>query len=75
MTAVDRLVERGESLDSLSARTNELDMSSTRFQRGSRALSARLWWNLIKQNIAMIGLVIFALYLFFAMFCGVDLSC
>ena len=72
---IDRILDRGEQLDVLIDRSNNLNERSFNFQRRARQLRIRL----CKQNIirGCIGclIILFILYLIIGSACGFDFAC
>mmetsp|Transcript_25479 Transcript_25479/g.59679 ORF Transcript_25479/g.59679 Transcript_25479/m.59679 type:complete len:226 (-) Transcript_25479:1331-2008(-) len=61
---IERVLERGEKIELLVDRTNELNQQAFRFESSSRQLRRHMYWRQIKCRI-MIGIVI-AITLYFA---------
>jgi vesicle-associated membrane protein 4 len=51
LTTVDKLAERGDRLDVLSARAEELNMSSGHFHGSARTIQRRMKWRSYKMTI------------------------
>ncbi|KAI9893798.1 MAG: hypothetical protein M1814_006015 [Vezdaea aestivalis] len=67
---IERVLERGERIDLLVDKTDRLGGSAQDFRVRSRGLRRRMWWKNVKL-MALLGLVIiFLLYLFIGMGCG-----
>jgi vesicle-associated membrane protein 7 len=55
---VDRVVERGEKLEALLERTEELEAAAAGFQRSATALRRRTWWQARKPLLALLVLLL-----------------
>jgi len=51
---VQRIIDRGETLESLDTRANALTMNADEFQRTSRTLRKKMWWKNTKMIIIMV---------------------
>jgi len=51
---VQRIIDRGETLESLDQRANALTMNADEFQRTSRTLRKKMWWKNTKMIIIMV---------------------
>ncbi|KAJ5194556.1 uncharacterized protein N7498_007994 [Penicillium cinerascens] len=67
---IERVLERGERIDLLVDKTDRLGGSAHDFRIRSRGLRRRMWWKNIKLMVLLGVVVIFLLYLFIGMGCG-----
>ncbi|KAI9018966.1 vesicle-associated membrane protein 1 [Hyaloraphidium curvatum] len=54
---VNKVVQRGEALESLQTKTDDLQQSSLQFKRGANAVRKEMWWRDMKLKI-ILGVVI-----------------
>ncbi|KAJ5690840.1 synaptobrevin-domain-containing protein [Penicillium macrosclerotiorum] len=67
---IERVLERGERIDLLVDKTDRLGGSAHDFRIRSRGLRRRMWWKNIKLMVLLGVVVVFLLYLFIGMGCG-----
>ena len=67
---IDRVLERGERIDLLVDKTDRLGQGAHDFRVRSRGLRRRMWWKNAKLMVLLGVVVIFLLYLFIGMGCG-----
>ncbi|GJP84658.1 hypothetical protein CLOP_g14704 [Closterium sp. NIES-67] len=67
---IDMVLDRGNRIELLVDKTATLQDNTFRFKKQARALKRALWWKNTKLMIAMSGVILIALYLFVALFCG-----
>lgn len=67
---IERVLERGERIDLLVDKTDRLGGSAHDFRIRSRGLRRRMWWKNTKLIILLVFVVIFLIYLFVGMGCG-----
>lgn len=67
---IERVLERGERIDLLVDKTDRLGGSAHEFRMRSRGLRRRMWWKNIKLMALLVVVVIFLIYLFVGMGCG-----
>lgn len=58
---VARMVDRGDRLDDLQMRSEQLDAASTDFRSGSQRLRKRMWWQNTKGRLAIGGGIVGAI--------------
>ena len=61
LSACNKLVDRGESLDHLQDKAVDLNMSAHTFQRNSRSLRNKMWWKEKKMMLISILIIIIIL--------------
>ena len=71
---INKVLERGDRIDTLVDRTRDLTVTSGSFKRKSRTLRKNLCWANMKMKLLVIVLVLAFLYLVSASFCGVALD-
>lgn len=59
---IERLMERGENLDSLHSKTDNLQAGAMEFRKGAVQVKKRMWWQNAKMNL-VIAVVVSALVL------------
>ncbi|PWW80001.1 synaptobrevin-domain-containing protein [Tuber magnatum] len=67
---IERVLERGERIDLLVDKTAGLQTGAMEFRVRSRGLRRRMWWKNTKLMILLVFVVIFLVYLFVGMGCG-----
>ncbi|KAI9373370.1 synaptobrevin-domain-containing protein [Aspergillus egyptiacus] len=67
---IERVLERGERIDLLVDKTDRLGGSARDFRMRSRGLRRRMWWKNAKLMVMLGVVMIFLLYLFVGMGCG-----
>ncbi|EFQ97079.1 vesicle-associated membrane protein 714 [Nannizzia gypsea CBS 118893] len=67
---IERVLERGERIDTLIDKTDRLGSSARDFRVRSRDLRRRMWWKNTKVMVLLIVVVLFLIYLFVGMGCG-----
>ena len=58
---VNKVAERGEHLDSLQNKTDDLAMSAQTFRRGANQVRKKMWWKDMKMRMCLIGGIIILL--------------
>ena len=67
---IESLLERGERIDLLVDKTDQLGGSAREFRVRSRGLRRKMWWKNVKLMALLILVVIFLIYLFVGFGCG-----
>ncbi|CEL05694.1 Putative Synaptobrevin/VAMP-like protein [Aspergillus calidoustus] len=67
---IERVLERGERIDLLVDKTDRLGGSAHDFRMRSRGLRRRMWWKNVKLMTLLAVVVVFLVYLFVGMGCG-----
>jgi vesicle-associated membrane protein 7 len=67
---IERVLERGEGIDLLVDKTDRLGGSAREFRMRSQNLRRRMWWKNVKVMVLLGVVVIFLIYLFVGMGCG-----
>ncbi|ODV88680.1 hypothetical protein CANCADRAFT_127526 [Tortispora caseinolytica NRRL Y-17796] len=55
---INRVAERGERLDSLQDKTDNLAVSAQGFRRGANKVRKQMWWKDMKMRMCLIGGII-----------------
>jgi len=71
---IEKVMERGEAIESLVKRTDHLNFSSENFKKSSKKLHRSMFWANFKLKLITGIAVLFVLYIFVATLCGVDFS-
>ncbi|KAJ1505186.1 hypothetical protein HMI56_001256 [Coelomomyces lativittatus] len=61
-TNIDKVMERGERLDTLQTKTESLNNSAGQFRRGATQVSRKLWWQNMRLKV-IIALIVIAILL------------
>lgn len=56
-TNIDKVVQRGEKLDSLQNKTDELQQGALSFKKTSNQVASAMWWKNAKLTIIIAGIV------------------
>ena len=67
---IERVLERGERIDLLVDKTDRLGEGARDFRVRSRGLRRRMWWKNVKLMVLVGVVIIFLVYLFVGMACG-----
>ena len=67
---IERVLERGERIDLLVDKTDRLGVGARDFRVRSRGLKRRMWWKNVKLMVLLGVVVVFLLYLFVGIGCG-----
>ncbi|OJD25035.1 hypothetical protein ACJ73_03594 [Blastomyces percursus] len=67
---IERVLERGERIDLLVDKTDRLGGSARDFRVRSRGLRRQMWWKNVKVVALLVVVVVFLVYLFVGMGCG-----
>jgi vesicle-associated membrane protein 7 len=67
---IDSIVERGEKLDLLVDKTENLSSNAVTFKTTSTRLARAMWWKNIKMTVAVVVVVIVVIYFIVSMSCG-----
>jgi vesicle-associated membrane protein 7 len=67
---IERVLERGERIDLLVDKTDRLGGSARDFRVRSRGLRRQMWWKNVRIMVLLTVVVIFLLYLFVGLGCG-----
>ena len=71
---IEKVLQRGEQIDDIVDRTDDLAMSAATFETSSRTLRRKMWWNSTKGQIMIVGGIIAFLIVVYLVFCG-GISC
>jgi vesicle-associated membrane protein 4 len=55
---INKVAERGERLDSLQDKTDNLAVSAQGFRRGANRVRKQMWWKDMKMRMCLIGGII-----------------
>jgi vesicle-associated membrane protein 7 len=70
MRNIDKVLNRGEKIDSLVDKTDRMRDTATRFNKSAKSLANQMWWNQVKMWAMIAGCAAFVVYLIGAMACG-----
>jgi len=71
---IDRVLERGEKIELLVERTEELDAHALKFKRSATSLHRGMWVRNVKVTVMVAFAVLVLIYAASAYFCGFDFS-
>ncbi|KAI8473369.1 MAG: synaptobrevin-domain-containing protein [Monoraphidium minutum] len=66
---IEKVLARGEKLDLLVDKTDNLMFEADRFVKSGRALRRKMWWNNCKMKVVMAGVVVMVLFIIMLLFC------
>ncbi|KAL4063810.1 synaptobrevin-domain-containing protein [Scleroderma citrinum] len=72
---VEQILSRGERIELLVDKTDNMAHQATAFRRGARAARRQMWWKNSKVLALTVVVVLLLLYLIIAQFCGAALRC
>lgn len=67
---IERVLERGERIDLLVDKTDQMNQTAFAFRKRSTALKRQMWWKNIKVMALLGFVVVFLVYLFVGFGCG-----
>eukprot|EP00635_Sarcinochrysidales_sp_CCMP3193_P015881 CAMPEP_0118919014 /NCGR_PEP_ID=MMETSP1166-20130328/18301_1 /TAXON_ID=1104430 /ORGANISM="Chrysoreinhardia sp, Strain CCMP3193" /LENGTH=83 /DNA_ID=CAMNT_0006859475 /DNA_START=27 /DNA_END=278 /DNA_ORIENTATION=+ len=67
---IEMVLERGEKLELLVDKSEQLQLDSFRFQKSSKKLRQAMFWKKVKIYLLVILVVLIILYVFLAVICG-----
>jgi len=67
---IERVLERGERIELLVDRTENLNQQAFNFKKQSTHLKRSMWWQNTKLTVAIVIVVIIIIYFIIAAFCG-----
>jgi len=73
--SIERVLERGERLELLVQKTENMSESAFVFKRGATQLKRTMWWKNAKTTSLVVALVIGLFYLLAAIICSPTLHC
>lgn len=70
MQNIDKVLDRGERVELLVEKTDELSRSAQKFQYSSRNLKNAMWCRNVKMWLLIIGIVLVVIYFIVSFICG-----
>ncbi|ORZ29660.1 synaptobrevin, partial [Catenaria anguillulae PL171] len=58
---IEKVMERGEKMETLAAKTEDLQQTSAQFKKGASKVRKAMWWKNVKLQIAIAAVVIIIL--------------
>jgi len=55
---IERVMERGEKLDDLVEKTNDLEQNAVQFRQTSRKVKKKMWWKNTKMTLILVAVVV-----------------
>jgi len=68
---IEKIMERGDRIEILVAKTSELSHESTQFKAKAASMKRRFWWKNVRLALIITGLVLFVVFLIVWFACGV----
>jgi vesicle-associated membrane protein 7 len=72
---VEQILSRGERIELLVDKTDNMATQATAFRRGARTVRRQMWWRNSKILALSVLVALFLLYIIVAQFCGAALQC
>ena len=72
---VEQILSRGERIELLVDKTDNMAHQATAFRRGARTARRQMWWKNTKTVALTAVVVLLLLYIIIAQFCGAALQC
>merc|ERR1719357_559627 len=73
-TNIDKVLDRGEKIELLVDKSDNLNAHANQFKRRAKTLKNRLWWQNVKMMIIVFLVVVMVIYIIAAMACGFALD-
>jgi vesicle-associated membrane protein 7 len=67
---IDKMLERGERIELLVDKTENLQSNAFRFKKQSTALKRAMWWKNLKLTLVIVFVVLVVIYFIVALICG-----
>jgi vesicle-associated membrane protein 7 len=71
---IEKVLARGEKIELLVDKTEQLNQSAKRFQRASKSLKTAMWWKNVKMWGLIAVIVIIIIWLIASFICGFNFS-
>lgn len=71
---IEKVLARGEKIELLVDKTEQLNQSAKRFQRASKSLKTAMWWKNVKMWGLIAVIVIIIIWLIASLICGFNFS-
>lgn len=72
---VEQILSRGERIELLIDKTDNMATQATAFRRGARTVRRQMWWKNSKILALSVLVALLLLYIVVAQFCGASLRC
>merc|ERR1711920_19815 len=73
-TNIDKVLERGEKIELLVDKSDNLNAHANQFKSRAKTLKNRLWWQNVRMMLIVFLVVVFVIYIIAAMACGFALD-
>eukprot|EP01083_Nonionella_stella_P071942 193624_1 len=74
VTNIELATQRGEKLENLDDRANELQQNANLFNKSAKQARRRFWFRDLKASLLLIVLIIIGIWLLLSLICGFDFS-
>eukprot|EP00656_Telonema_subtile_P019032 TRINITY_DN20341_c0_g1_i2.p2 TRINITY_DN20341_c0_g1~~TRINITY_DN20341_c0_g1_i2.p2 ORF type:complete len:256 (-),score=81.52 TRINITY_DN20341_c0_g1_i2:50-817(-) len=71
---IEKVIDRGEKMDSLLDKSEDLASSSSSFKSSARAAARLMWWESVKQKLYLAGFGLLGLVVLLLLLCGPTLA-
>ena len=71
---IEKVLARGEKIELLVDKTEQLNQSAKRFQRASKSLKSAMWWKNVKMWGLIAAITLIIIWLIASFICGFDFS-
>merc|ERR1719410_3271501 len=75
MESIEKVLDRGEKIELLVHKSDQLDDQARKFNRHSKKLKNRMLWKNIKMTLLLVLVCIVVIYFILAMVCGWKVEC
>jgi len=72
MESIDKLMERGELIDLLVQKSEDLSTTSLSFRRETQSLRRVMWWRNVKTQLLIVGLLLLVVFVVVWWSCGIQ---
>jgi vesicle-associated membrane protein 7 len=67
---IEKVLARGEKIELLVDKTEQLNQSARKFQRASKSLKSAMWWKNVKMWLLIAAIVAIIIWLIASFVCG-----
>ncbi len=71
---IDHILDRGDKIELLIDKTEDMNDQSKQFSRKSRTLRRKMWLKNMKTKLLITLIILFLIYILLSMACGFDFS-
>jgi len=75
MESIEKVIDRGERLELLVHKSDDLQDNAIKFNSNAKKLKQRMLWKNIKMTLILFFIILILVYIILAMICGFNLKC